>query len=318
MSEQVSQKVELYDPDLEEFYEKAWLAQRVLDTMKDPVEVQKWATQVEVQLAKIYPYYQQEVFASGYGVAPTKEDGKFVKQDRVGHIDGVSGTHIGFKIVQLTDEDDVDRFYLFHTILAVSQQEIDREVATLRQYTLPIFYLNLGSVVLPVADLEKIYQHNEYSNLAQEIGALGGLSEDLVDIFQSAEFRNLSQHEQQEIIDSFLAMAEESVSLRSLPFIVETTYCYKPVVTNDQPSFLPMDLSHVVISGICLGLDTPEAVSIKYGPLRTDQDFIDIDAGLCYVIDPDKDTRLGLQLNPDQVLFIPMGDQKVEFSINVE
>jgi hypothetical protein len=318
MSEQLNQNIESNEPSVEDFYEKAWLAQKVLEVMKDPADVQKWATTVEVQLARAYPYHQQEVLASGYGVIPTKEDDKFVKQDRIGYAEDIRGVHVGFKIMQVCDTDDIDRFYLFHAVVATSQQEIDQEVATLRHYTLPLYYLNLGSTVIPLAEMESVYHDSKNNAQAQEISALGSYSEDLVDIFQSEEFRALAQHEQQEVIDSFLLKAEQSIPVRSLPFIVETTYCYAPVISPDEFTFRYMDLSKVVISGTCLGLDTPEASSVKYRALRSDEDFLDIDAGLCFVIDPDEDTRSGLQLNSSQVLFVPLSDQNIALSINVE
>ncbi len=168
-------------------------------------------------------------------------------------------------------------------------------------------YFDLESRFLVADEIDLLfYPEFPEGSFKQKITAAQHSSEQLKELLDSSEFRELSHDSQQKQLDLLIAQAEEETGLRDLPMLIEGSFCYSNSIRNGQQVVTGIDISSSVISGICLGVEALENLGLKYMSLRQDRHMISQNSGICLVIDPDSATKKGLQLQGGELLFVPV------------
>lgn len=299
-------------------FERAWDLQIGIDQAKTDDELKAlYAENINV-LDKMFPYYGQPVHISGRGLFPYSEDNE-IQGEGWGTSEGVTGIHEGFDIVQ-TEEDETGATS-FRVMQRVYVGEFTNNVLKTVGTTRKIYHFyDLGSQLFPIVEMEAMMASHELSSYTpdESLNTIFPLSSDFVNLLRSTEFRRLKHKQQKRIFDEVLMTIDQHTMTRGLTFTGEPSFGYVPSFSENNRYFMPLALGAYVISGQCLGIDSLETTALRKKAIRRDKDMASKYAGLCIVIDPDKDTRQGLYLADDQVLYIPTNNQDFDAVLYTE
>lgn len=304
--------------DLEICFEHARSLQASVNNAKSAEELKSLYKDNISEIDRKFPYFKHPVYISGRGLFPYSNEEGEVQGEGWGYSNGISGIHEGFEIVETIDEENqpdhavVQRIYVGEfTYRAL------RTVSTTRNV---YHFYDLDSQLFPLVEMEGIMGSHELSEYTPEecLNTIAWLSNDFVNLLRSTEFRRLKHKQQKRVFDEVLMTIDQHTKTRGLTFTGEPSFAYVPSFSEKHRFFMPLLLDDFVISGQCLGLDSLETAPLRNKALRKDKDMASKYAGLCIVIDPDTDTRQGLQLTDNQVLYIPTNNQDFDAVLYAE
>jgi hypothetical protein len=285
--------------------------QEILDNPTQKVEPAVKAAIVP-ELDNLYPYKGETVFVSGYGLhaVPDPETGKIVAEQWSYKL-GVEGRHNGFLIVGVQEEGGIKHRIMQQLLVRSIREQL---CATVSQEQTISSLFDLDSLVLPSSDVDAVFGASE-SSVSQDFDERMDLareySKELLTLYESSNFRSMKHGKQVRTVGKLLLEANMTTKLRDLSVVVGAGLAYAPLLSKIM-HIVPFDIHDKTIAGRCVGLESVESFSIKYKPMRQDQDFIDKDAGMCLVVDPNPVTREQLKLHSTGVLYIPTGNQLFE------
>lgn len=303
--------------DLEIFYERARLIQEALDQTSSEEEAVVIKDAHIEELNQSYPYLGHAVITRGKGIFPRTDENGNIDDITAGEVEMSGGLHQGMHIIQLGFGESVTH-RLMHKILVGTQTT---EPLPLLENTLAIYHLmELNSVVIPLMELEEPFSSclQTVDTPQEKIDAIYQKSLGLISLLSSTSFRRMKHKNQRKLLDDYLIEADGSIQVKELSVIAEPQYAYAPLFERGHRVFVPLDVGKVVLMGTCVGLDSIEAAKIRAKAIRRDSDLGDKSAGICIVIDPDEDTKKGLHLREDQVLYIPTANQTFNMTMYQE
>lgn len=304
-------------------YEKARYYQSVLDSGEVAgSEYIELAHHIIEELDHLYPYNGEPVYMSGQAFIPFTDEEGNVRGEGFAAIEGCAGFHQGFNTINWEDEDGKTVTRIVHQVLVGERR--DTTYITAPKQSRLLYFFELESAVFSMEELEETMLSNQSSvqeeNNSHDI--VESYSKRFVDLLLSTKFRRMPHRQQKRLVDDFMIEAEDAAKVRDMQVIAEPLYAYTPFVTSGDTGvtrhYMPLNLSSVVVSGTCVALDALVTAELKAHPIRRNADAVFLRDGLCLVVDPDEDTRQGLNLAPDQVLYIPTQSQSFEAAIYAE
>jgi len=289
-------------------YERAEYLEELINKAQDVDTVKQLYAEIMPSIEKDFPFYGQPVYISGRGIHPIfDEDGTSVLGEGWQTSEGDVGFHKGFAIVH--DDDNDKPYRILHKIF--TGEGYGSPLATVERETRVYKYFLLDSPLVPIIELEAALSSHEFSDteFTDRLELVNKYSREFVTMLRSTTFRRLQHKRQRRVVDDFLLEVESKASVRDLQFMGEPQYAYVPILMGNTKFFKPVSLERYVVNGTCLGVDTVETGKLSLKAIRKDADLGDKWCGLCIVIDPDDDTRRGLSLGEEQVLYIPTNDQ---------
>lgn len=296
---------------LDKCYETAAFYQQQLDAFEGALE-DKMALggQMVTALDAIFPMCDETVWLNGWALVPLADDEGTVVGDGFSQTDGY-GKHRGFDTVIWEDEQGVQHMKLMHQIL-IGETNEDLFKTVGRQTRFYKFF-DLSAAVFSLEEMEEtlLTGRNGENQMPDNVcDVVEGQSRRLVNLLRSTTFRRLSHRQQKKQVDNFVVQAEDMARIRDMQIIAEPFYAYAPLVgSTTTRHFVALDLSRVIIKGKCVGLDALVSVELNRHAIRRNADSSFLHDGLSYVIDPDQDTRTGLNLSDEQVLYVPTQTQ---------
>ncbi len=299
------------------FHEKVHLNELLINDLHKRGELNENITKgVAEDLDDNCPYMYKPVLISGRALVSTFDEG-------TGNITGMewmdvehTGIHLGVNI--LTNEE-------FDMQLIVQQVQVDtiqsRPLPTASQITTLFAFFDNDANITPIDEIEGVF-HPYYMKEAEDEDIYKGFrdlvdfSSDFARMLRDTKFRRMDRKKQLSLVSSVISDISNTISISELEVIIQTQYCYAPVLRNErQVGVAAIAVDDCVISGTCMGVDSLERIRLPVQKIRSDKQLIDKYAGICIVIDPDESTRVGMDLLPDQVLFIPTASQSFEIEI---
>jgi hypothetical protein len=300
-------------------YAKAAFYQQQLDAFVGNIqEKDELGTALVAELDAIFPMFDEIVWLHGQALVPLADENGDISGEGFTSTDGY-GKHKGFDTV-MWEDDGMVKMKIMHRILV--GEEVEAPFKTVVRQEKYYKYFDLDAAVFSVDELEEalltgqggpIEKHDNICDVVE------GESRQLVSMLRSTKFRRLSHRQQVKLVDNFVVQAEDKARIRDLQIIAEPLYAYAPLLGKAAVRrFVPIDLSEVVIKGVCVGLDALVTTELRQQPIRRNQDNSFLYDGLCIVVDPDEDTRTGLGLAQAQVLYVPTQTQTFDAALYTE
>jgi hypothetical protein len=262
-------------------------------------------------LDAMYPYRGEQVMVSGSGFHPIVDENGLWMDDEWGHRSGVEGLHEGFFVSDIEEGDTVKR-QIMHQI--VTDGFIYRVGQTMRRREVVYSRFDLDALVLPINEMETVLGINdqaETAGLEERWAGLMAHSKELVRVYKSTAFRRLNHSKQIEKISSIIHEADKMANLRDKEVALTADYLFVPNMNSIWTLRAPT-IGKIVASGLCIGIESIESLSMTYKRVCRDRDLVNKYAGACLVIDPDDETRDHLDLEPENILYVPTANQQLE------
>lgn len=177
-------------------------------------------------------------------------------------------------------------------------------------------YLTADTTLLPIDDIESAYVPNASGEIEVNPSVLTISSLQLVRTLNSTAFRRMKRTKQQVVISKIIEDAEIKSGIRDTQVILEAEYCYAPFVGEAGVYQTALDIRSVLLSGLCLGVESLESIRLQQQAVRSDRHLLDKNAGLCVVVDPEPDVTQELRLPEGQILYVPTLSQRVHASFS--
>jgi len=266
------------------------------------------------ELDSMCPYLNQWVYFTGRGIFPKRDENGIVIEDVGGQSHGMLGISQGVEVLRVTMQQGEEQYVVMHQFMVDGTNT--RPHITEATKSAVLCFVEPGSSILPVAQIDEIYNSEPEQKYEEDV--LQGVfssSWQFSQLLRSKNFRRWTHKRQLETVSSFIEAAENIVQLRGKELLIDATYCYLPVIKDNFIERELLLLDDALIGGVCLGLESLERPALNKVPIRKIADITDKEAGLCMVIDPDFEIRQRFELNKDQLLFVPISSQALEFRL---
>lgn len=294
----------------EQFIERAMYWHHELQAMEMPaVRLDKGAkNRIRDELNELCPYTNQEVIMTGNAIIPTFDaEGKL--SDALGSTRDVLGRCLGVKLLEVPQGEQGKQtgLVIMYKLLTNHEQLPSPTLYTTEDTRKTHYYFMLGSLVLPISDIESAFSNPDVHN-AHAMKVLNKGSDELVAYLASDYFHRLSHRRQQQRLDNYIRRVERQINIRSTGVVMSVPFVYAPHLDEQQGWMMEaIDASEHVVQGTCLGIDSLETRLLQYRPIRKLSDMYAADAGLAVVIEPDEESRRVLELHEQQrTLFVPV------------
>jgi len=170
----------------------------------------------------------------------------------------------------------------------------------------------LDSTCLVVRELDEIFHEDDNSiDFNDQMDTLVKSSIALRSLIHSTKFRRMKKEQQKKQVDNIINTTELATRLRGSTLLAEAEYAYINIFDKNI-NLLPMNIRGLVIGGVCLGMESIEGLRLRRKAIRNNADLIDGDAGICLVLDPNEETKQGLNMGDQHALYLPIGGQNLE------
>jgi hypothetical protein len=285
-------------------YQHARSWQTVFDELTDHSQAANLRKQAISELDAMFPYKGERVYMSGNGKyltldpatnIPVKESWQYIK--------GCECLHNGFAVLETNESGSAVSYHVMQQVYTGFRRG---KISDNVYQTLQFFdYFDLDSSCLVAKELDDIfYETDESLTIDDQIGVVHSRSHLLDALIQSTAFRRMNRTKQQNQVANLISQAEQDVKIRGTSLLAEAEYGYINFLGN-YVHILPVDIRDSVIGGVCLGLESLESLALREKAIRRNANLVDKKAGICLVLDPDPDTRQGLLLEPEQLLYVP-------------
>lgn len=263
------------------------------------------------------PYKGELVTVTGFGEIPIierSEEGIEV-MGYVEHAVNVTGRHNGVDIrTYQGPQDQTERLKIMHMITIDNHQAFLDEKRFAFQTTLFAAYFDIAPTtsIMDFQEMESLFQLDSLTeetpfDLEESLKQLSDYSRRTKQLIESQDYKKRAKHERQTILRDLINEAEEKVQLRNADFKVTTDQGFVLLLAADEIHALPVLLADRTIEGTILGLESLENMLLSSSrPIRSEAALEGKEAELCLVVAPSPQLCEELQLNPQQVLYLPI------------
>lgn len=273
------------------------------------------STQIVSSLNEICPYIDQVVLIGGMALVPEIDLEEIEVSDESWRYSVASGYHRGVGILipeghRPTIIQRIETGHVNGPMLATSRKKLD------------VFQCFTNeAVIVPLLEIEEdfnpYYLTPETYDPAEGVKFLSSKSNELVRILSDTRFRRMDKNTQNKIVESIIDEASKKASLTGYELTVSADYGLTTEIASEgKIGLTKIPLKEFIISGTCLSIDSIERLQLHRRRIVNDHRLIDKWAGLCLVVDPDVDTRQGLELNSSQVIYLPLSSQELEIDFS--
>lgn len=285
--------------------ERARQWQTFFDNLVDFSNLEALTEQAIREMDEAFPYINSAVLISGNRIRPVLDDvTKEPISEEFTYGPGTLAKHLGFTVLSIEADDNTKQLRVMHVVFESYRES--RLYSTVHQTLRYYEYFDLDSVLIVPDELNRLFygSSEEEHDFEAQMSIVWDQSLEVNRILCSRSFRRLDISSQRKLLDELVAETESLVSIRGTEILAEGDYGYANVLRKSM-EIIPFNIGNVVIGGTCLGIESIESLTLRSRPIRKPSDLIDRYAGLCLVLDPNEETRHGLNLPEDQVFYLP-------------
>lgn len=300
------------------FHEKIYLNQLLIDELDAKDEfTNEIAQEISKDLDQCCPYFLQPVLISGRALVPVidQEQMKIVGEEWSEV--AVEGIHEGVDVIEIEEGG-----YMLAQRAKLGDIFIKHGRTCAGMVGLYGYFTNEANIT-PILEIENNFNpyylssnHSDDDSRMESFQLLSEKSARLVKLLGTSRFLRLGKARQHRLIDDFVVETSQQVSVAEYQVAVAAEYGYVTELTEDNRLALgKVALEGRPVYGICVAIDSLERICLQKEKIKSDQQLLDREAGLCLVIDPDNDSRNDLELNETQVLYVPLSSQELELEL---
>lgn len=299
------------------FHSQLDFCQELIDAMQATKEVsQEFGNTIIAELDSNCPYMDSGVLISGNALVPDVDD----EGNKIGDIwtDVIKeGIHEGVEFVGNED----GRLMIAQRVRINS---VSVRIGRTCHGSLPLFaYFDNKANITPLLEIENSFDPYYLSeHIYDESTAMEGFdilherSAGFVRLLSGTRFRRLGRVRQSQEIDNFIDETSKEAGIADYPVSLCAEYGYITELNLENSVVInQINLDDAVISGLCLAIDSLERVRQPYKKIKKDDELVDKNAGLCLIIDPDRESRDRLPLTESQVIYVPVSGQLYDIEL---
>jgi hypothetical protein len=306
------------------FYAEINKWQQVLDRLdpEDP-ELQAQANAAQEALDLVCPYIDTRVHIRGHGQIPEFNE-KAERERVIDYTPGMDGYYRGVRVRDYQGPNDLQpRPQIMHMVVTGDFTGFaDPEGYELKQSNFCSYFItNANTLIAPGRDIEEVFSSYFFTKkspelIEQTIDALAFHSDHVQETVCMPDFHKFTHEEQQRLLEIMVNEAEDNLQIKGMMFAAELEYGYIMQAGVDAPHLLPLVLGGVPLHGMVLGLESLERLGIRGDrAIRSEEDLVDAEAGLCVALAPSEPICTSLHLNNEQALYLPISGQALKLTL---